>query len=76
MNDTTKDAFCYVNLDDSFLTVVNNVSTEVSIYALVNSLVELSNVNQVQILINGEVPASFSSTTFERNLDIVTTLEK
>ncbi|MCI8691877.1 MAG: GerMN domain-containing protein [Lachnospiraceae bacterium] len=76
VNVTTKDGICYVNLDESFLTVVNNVSTEVSIYALVNSLVELSNVNQVQILINGEVPASFSSTTFERNLDIVTTLEK
>lgn len=76
VNVTTKDGICYVNLDEGFLTVVNNVSTEVSIYALVNSLVELSNVNQVQILINGEVPASFSSTTFERNLDIVTTLEK
>ena len=76
VNVTTKDGICYVNLDESFLTVVNNVSTEVSIYAIVNSLVELSNVNQVQILINGEVPASFSSTTFERNLDIVTTLEK
>ena len=75
VNVTTKDGICYVNLDESFLTVVNNVSTEVSIYALVNSLVELSNVNQVQILINGEVPASFSSTTFERNLDIVTTME-
>lgn len=76
VNVTTKDGICYVNLDDSFLTVVNNVSTEVSIYAIVNSLVELSNVNKVQILINGEVPAAFSSATFERNLDIVTTLEK
>lgn len=76
VNVTTKDGICYVNLDGSFLTVVNNVSTEVSIYAIVNSLVELSNVNKVQILINGEVPASFSSATFERNLDIVTTLEK
>ena len=50
--------------------------TEVSIYALVNSLVELNNVNKVQILINGEVPASFSATTYERNLDIVTNLEE
>ena len=39
-------------------------------------LAELSNVNKVQILINGEVPASFSSSMFERNLDIVTTLAK
>ena len=71
----TKDGICYVNLDETFLAVVNNVSTDVSVYAIVNSLVELSSVNKVQILINGEVPSSFSASTFERNLDIVTTLE-
>ena len=75
INVMTKDGICYVNLDESFLTVVNNVSTDVSIYSIVNSLVELSNINKVQILINGEVPSSFSASTFERNLDIVTTLE-
>lgn len=73
---TTQDGVCYVNLDSSFLTVVNNVSTELSIYSIVNSLVELSNVNRVQILVNGEVPASFGSSAFERNLDYVTTLEQ
>ncbi|MBE5864984.1 MAG: hypothetical protein E7292_02060 [Lachnospiraceae bacterium] len=71
----TKDGICYVNLDASFLSVVNNVSTELSIYSIVNSLVELSTVNKVQILINGEVPESFGSAAFERNLDCVTTLE-
>lgn len=76
INVMTKDGICYVNLDSSFLTVVNNVSTEVSVYAIVNSLVELSNVNKVQILINGEVPSSFSMATFERNLDYVTTMEQ
>lgn len=76
INVTTRDGICYVNLDDNFLSLVNNVPTEVSIYAIVDSLVELSNVNKVQILINGEVPAIFSTATFERNLDIVTTLEK
>ncbi len=74
INVMTKDGICYVNLDATFLTVVNNVSTEVSIYSIVNSLVELSNVNKVQILINGEIPSSFQSNTFERNLDYVTTL--
>lgn len=72
----TKDGICYVNLDASFLTVVNNVSTEVAIYSIVNSLVELNNINKVQILINGEVPASFSAATYERNLDCVITLEQ
>lgn len=76
INVITKDGICYVNLDENFLTVVNNVPTEVSVYSIVNSLVELNNINKVQILINGEVPAAFSMSTFERNLDIVTTLEK
>lgn len=71
----TKDGICYVNLDETFLAVVNNVSTDVSVYAIVNSLVELSSVNKVQILINGEVPSSFGTSALERNLDIVTTLE-
>lgn len=76
INITTRDGICYVNLDENFLTVVNNVPTEVSVYSIVDSLVELSNINKVQILINGEVPASLSASTYERNLDIVTTLEK
>lgn len=76
INVMTKDGICYVNLDESFLSVVNNVSTDVSVYSIVNSLVELSNINKVQILINGEVPSSFSSSVFERNLDIVTTIRK
>ncbi len=72
----TRDGVCYVNLDDNFLTVVNNVSTDVSVYSIVNSLIELSNVNKVQILVNGEVPSSFTATSFERNLDIVVTVDK
>ncbi len=76
INVMTRDGICYVNLDSSFLTVVNNVSTEVAVYSIVNSLVELSNVNKVQVLINGEIPSSFSTTTFERNLDYVTNLEQ
>lgn len=76
INVMTKDGICYVNMDESFLTVVNNVSTDVSIYSIVNSLVELNNINKVQILINGEPPATLQTNTFERNLDIVTTLEK
>ena len=76
INILTKDGICYVNLDSSFLTVVNNVYTDVDVYSIVNSLVELDNINKVQILVNGEVPSTFSNSTFERNLDYVTTLEQ
>lgn len=72
----TKDGICYVNLDANFLTVVNNVPTELAVYSIVNSLAELSNVNKVQILIDGEVPQTFKTAIFERNLDCVTTLEE
>lgn len=78
---TTKDGVCYVNLDDNFLNQIYNVSADVTIYAIVNSLVELSNVNKVQISINGDTTGVYRekysfSTVFERNLDIVTTLDK
>ena len=51
-----------------------------AIYSVVNSLVELNNVNKVQITINGETNIMFResvslSTVFERNLNIVTTAE-
>ena len=71
---STKDSICYVNLDSAFLNVTGNVTTETSVYAIVNSLVELNNINKVQILIGGEVPENFKS-TYERNLDCVITLE-
>lgn len=76
VNVMTKDGICYVNLDESFQTVVNNVSTELSIYAIVNSLVELPNINKVQILINGEALSNENGVFYERNLDMVSSLNK
>lgn len=77
---TVKDGVCYVNFDATFLTQSNNVSAEVTIYSLVNSLSELSGVNKVQISINGETNLTYRenyplATIFERNLDLVTTLD-
>lgn len=71
-----RDNVCYVNLDDGFLTQTYDVSPEIPIYALANSLVELSNVNKVQISINGETNISYTesinlSAFYERNLDLV-----
>ena len=76
----TKDGVCYVNLDETFLNQIYNVTADVTIYSIVNSLVELSNVNKVQISINGETSGVYRekysfTTVFERNLDLVTTLE-
>ena len=73
---TVKDGTCYVNLDNGFLTQTYNVSAEVQIYSIVNSLVELPNVNKVQIEVNGNTNMIFRekislSNVFDRNLDLV-----
>lgn len=71
-----KDGICYVNLDAAYMVPINNVLSDVSIYSITNSLVELSNVNKVQISINGETNLNYKegasfSTIFERNLELV-----
>ena len=59
VNVTVKDGICYVNLTDSFLTQTNSVTPEIAIYSMVNSLVELSNINKVQISVNGETNLTY-----------------
>ena len=71
-----RDGICYVNLDGEFLNQIYNTTPEVTIYAITNSLAELSNVNKVQISINGETNINYRenislSTLFERNLDLM-----
>lgn len=78
---TVTDGVCYVNLDDTFLNQMYNVTADVVIYAIVNSLAELTDVNKVQISINGNTSGTFRekysfSTLYERNLDLVTTIEE
>ncbi len=74
---TVKDGICYVNLGEGFLVQTTNVSTEATIYAITNSLVELSNINKVQISVEGNTDLNYRetvplSTIFERNYEIVT----
>ena len=73
---TVKDGVCYINFDSSILTPVNNVTNDVTIYSIVNSLVEISNINKVQISIDGNKEVKFRdkydlTTLFERNLELV-----
>ena len=75
-----KDGVCYVNLNEEFVNQPYNVSTDVTIYSITNSLVELPNVNKVQISVNGETDILYRenvslNNVFERNLDLITTAE-
>lgn len=73
---TVRDRVCYVNLSEEFLTPVHNVTSQVALYSIVNSLVELPGVNKVQISIDGNTDVTFLdsislTTVFERDLDII-----
>jgi germination protein M len=78
LNSTTiRDNICYVDLSKEFTEMVSGVSSDVAIYSIVDTLCELSNVNKVQFLIDGELQEKYGETLdfylpFERNLDFVT----
>ncbi len=77
---TINDGTCYVNLDEGFLTQLSNATAEVVIYSIANSLIELSNVNKIQISVNGETDIMYRETMtlktiYERNLDLVSSIE-
>ncbi len=73
---TVKDGICYVNLSEEFLKQTYQVSAEVTIYSITDSLVELPNVNKVQFSINGDTNKVFGesyklTTVFDRNLELL-----
>lgn len=76
MSVTTKDGVCYVNLDTGFTAQGYDVLGTVTIYSIVNSLTELTDITSVQILVNGETSISYKDnisleTTFQRNTEII-----
>ena len=73
---SVKDGVCYVNFDSAFLTRDNGVSADVTIYSLVNSLIELNNVNKVQISIDGDTDVTYKESVslkkpLERKFELV-----
>ena len=57
---------------------MNNVTSQTVLYSIVNSLVELPDINRVQISIDGNTDVTYRdnvslTTVFERNLDLVET---
>ncbi|MBE5955560.1 MAG: hypothetical protein E7253_03815 [Lachnospiraceae bacterium] len=72
----TKDLICYVDLSKEFLDPLENISGEVTVYAIVNSLAERAGVSKVQFTVNGKPISGFRanidfSQPIERNLDLI-----
>lgn len=74
---SVKDNTCYLDLSSEFLEKRSNISDDVAIYSVVNTLVELPNINKVQFSIDGEQVLLYDDAInfgepFENNLDLVT----
>ncbi|MEG1292235.1 MAG: GerMN domain-containing protein, partial [Lachnospiraceae bacterium] len=72
---------CFVNLDAGFLNQNYEITEPVVIYSIVNSLVELPNINKVQISVNGDSSMVYRekyelSTMYERDLDYMDSTTK
>ncbi len=72
----TKDQICYVDFSKEFLNPMENVSGEVTVYAIVNSLAERGGVSKVQFTVNGKPITAFRSNIdftqpIGRNLDLI-----
>ena len=68
---TVRDGICYVNFDSTFLTGAYDIVPELTVYSIVNSLVEGTEADQVQITINGE-----SDNTYMEAVDLSRPLEE
>lgn len=71
-----KDGICYVNFDSEFLEGVSDLKPEITIYSLVNSLIEGTAANKVQITVNGEKHVTYMNTVdlsqpLQQNLDLI-----
>lgn len=71
-----KDGICYVNLDEGFLGTGYNEAESIPIYSIVNSLIQNTDAQKVQISINGETNRMFREsisfdTVFEKNEELI-----
>lgn len=76
LNISVTDNICYVNFDDSFLKNTLSVKEYIPVYSIVNSLVENTGVNRVQISVNGSNDSLLKEVfplnqMFEQNLDCI-----
>ena len=72
---TIKEGTCYVDFNEDFLDFNKDTDSEIAIYSIVNSLVELSYINSVQFTINGDMVEDYNGVifnkSFERKLELI-----
>lgn len=71
----TKDSICYVDLSSDFMNYRQDMPAELTVYSIVNSLAELTNVSKVVFTVEGATRNLYInldlSQIFERSLELV-----
>ncbi len=72
----TVNNICYVDFSENFALEQGDIQNEITIYSIVDSLLELSDIHKVQISINGDSTVKYHddislTDPFIRNLDII-----
>jgi len=78
LNISKSEGICTVDFNEVFLEKLPDITKEVAIYSVVNTLVELPDINKVQFTINSKTVKTYWEDMafdgmFERNLDIIET---
>lgn len=78
LNVSKADGICTVDFNEKFLDKLPNISEEVAIYSVVNTLVELPDIDKVQFTINSEVKKTYwedksFEAPFDSKLDLIET---
>lgn len=74
---TVREQICYIDLSVDYLTALPGISREAALYSVVNSLVELSDINKVQFSIDGDLIRYYGDSLLvfdvplERNLELI-----
>lgn len=76
LNVSKNDGICTVDFNEKFLEKLPDIEEEIVIYSVVNTLVELPDINKVQFTINSQVKEIFWDDLaidglFERNLNLI-----
>lgn len=76
LNISKNDGICTVDFNEKFLDKLPDVDAKVAVYSVVNTLVELPDINKVQFTINSQTVKTFWENVpfdvlFERNLDLI-----
>lgn len=59
LNVSKSDGICTVDFNEKFLEKLANINENIAIYSVVNTLVELPDINKVQFTINGKVQKTY-----------------